>query len=83
MDEQAEGKLMQQMEQCLQGITDIKGHIGEIYEKSAKSDTEIAVAKVAIKGLDKEIGSLQKVNWAIGCAFLLAIIGAVAKLILK
>ena len=83
MGEREDGKLEQKVDQCLQGITDIKGHIGEIYEKSAASDKEIAIIRADAKAMDKDIGSLQKVNWTIGCAVLLAIIGAVAKLILR
>lgn len=82
------GKTEQKIDQCLEGIKDIKGHISDIYKSNAKQETEIAlvkdnIGKVNIGLLKNNVAFLQKVSWTIASALIVLVVGSLYKLIAK
>ncbi len=76
MTDEQWGKAEQKIDQCLEGIKDIKGHIGDIYTISGKQETKIALVR-------NDVNFLQKVSWTIAAAVIVLMVGSVYRLIIK
>lgn len=72
------GRLEQKVEQCLDGVNSIKTHIADIYDRTAKSNTEIQVTKAKLesheKDNEKDIGRVEKALWGVGISAFAALV---------